>query len=49
MSPMEHEWDLSYFDAVLELVIDASMGSTIIVEKSTVPCGNALRISQMVW
>jgi UDP-glucose 6-dehydrogenase len=45
---MDHEWDLSYFDAVLELVIEASTSSKIIVEKSTVPCGNALRISKMV-
>jgi UDP-glucose 6-dehydrogenase len=45
---MEHELDLSYFDSVLDVIIEASTGSKIIVQKSTVPCGNALRISRMV-
>jgi UDPglucose 6-dehydrogenase len=45
---MSHELDLSYFNAVLDLVVGASTGNKIIVQKSTVPCGNALRVSKMV-
>lgn len=45
---MEHEWKLSYFDAAIEMMIDVSTSNKIIVERNTVPCGNALSVAKMV-
>ena len=46
---MEHEWDLSHFDSVMDMIVDVATSRKIIVEKSTVPCGNAQRVAKMVW
>lgn len=40
--------DLTFHDEALRMIVDASSTPKIIIEKSTVPCGTAERVSKLV-